>query len=229
MRFVVPQVIATQRGRGPRDESSPILLLGDSFTNVFSSSDLAMGQRGGFAEHLASQLGLSVDVIAMPAGGASRSRQALALRPQPLRGKKLVVWELTQRDLLFSAEGWARTRLAETLDSPAITADNEQRYEVLAWLAETTRLPQPMDYAECLIVSRYRKVDGDLPGPVGIDAIQWGVRDSQPTAAASLRPNTVHRLVLSPLPEAIDLEQTCWLDTVGIRSTPWWVVSSEPQ
>ena len=229
LRFVVEQVIATSRGRGPRDQDSPILLLGDSFTNVFSSGELGLGQRGGLGEQLASQLGLPIDVIALPAGGASRSRKALALRPRPLRGKRLVIWQFTQRDLLFATEGWTPTPLTETAEPAAASAVPERRYEVLAWLEKTTGLPQPMDYADCLIVSRYRKVDGDLPGSRTIDVLRWGVRDGKPTAAARYRPKAVHRLVLSPLPQAIDLERSCWLDAVGIGSRPWWVVRVEPQ
>lgn len=149
MRFVLEQVIATPRGQGPRDESSPVLLLGDSFTNVFSSGTLALGHSGGFGEQLAARLGLPLDVIAMPAGGANRSREALALRPQPLRGKRLVIWQFTQRDLVFAAGGWALTPLAETAASPDGGAVGERSYEVLAWLEKTTRLPRRMDYADC--------------------------------------------------------------------------------
>lgn len=59
--------------------------------------------------------------------------------------------------------------------------------------------------------------------------MQWGVRDGTPTAAASFRPNRLHRLLLAPMPEEVDLEQTCWLDDVGLRSRPWWVVEVEPR
>ena len=207
MRLVIKQVIATPQGLSPRAEDSPILLLGDSFTNVFSSGELGMGHRGGFGEQLASELGLPIDIIAIPGGGASRSRKALALRPQPLRGKLLVIWEFTQRDLLFAAEGWAPTPLTETIEPTATPADSDQQYEILAWLDKTTKLPRPMDYADCLIVSRYRKAAGEFPGTEWSIPSNGGVRDGKPTAAARYRRRAVHRLILSPLPEEIDLEQ----------------------
>ncbi len=230
MRLELQQVIADRNGRQPRREDSPILLLGDSLTNVFSSGELAMGRRAGFAEQLASRLKTPLDVIAMPAGGASRSRQTLALRPAPLNGKRLVIWQFTQRDLLFAAEAWLTTPLdtqAVAVESPP---DGNRRYELLAWLSETTRLPEKLDYADCLIVSRYRTVEGELPGDsLSIDVVQWGVRDWRATAAASYRTQEVHRLVLGPLPPEINLERTCWLDHVGLESRPWWVHEVEPQ
>ncbi len=232
-RVVLTQVIATRRGQGPRSEQSPILLLGDSLTGVFSDPGLGLGGRGGFAEHLASRLELPIDVIAMPAGGASRGRRALALRPRPLAGKRLVIWQLTQRDLMFAAEGWPKTPLPPDRDAPG-TGDVEERFEVLAWLVETTPLPEAMDYADCLIVSRFRRVDGRMPGSGGRTAsdlmtLGWGIRDGRPTPAASFQPQSFFRLVLEPLPADVDLERSCWLDAVGLESRPWWIVEAERQ
>ena len=232
-RAVLTQVIATRTGQGPRSTKSPILLLGDSLTGVFSDPELGLGQRAGFAEQLAARLELPVDVIAMPAGGASRGRRALALRPRPLAGKRLVIWQLTQRDLMFAAEGWPTTPLPQGREDPG-AVDAGRRFEVLAWLVETTRLPETMDYADCLIVSRFRRVDGALPGSGrntvdDVLTLGWGIRDWRPTAAASYQPQTFFRLVLEPLPEEIDLERTCWLDTVGLKRRPWWIVEAERQ
>ena len=229
MQVELNQVIADRQGRGPQSEESPILLLGDSLTGVFSSSELGLGQRGGFAEQLASELELPLDVIAMPAGGASRSRQALALRPQPLAGKRLVIWQLTQRDLMFATEGWATTPLPSGQPAEELDGGADQRVEVLAWLVETTRLPKRLDYADCLIAARYREVDSRLPAEVDLLTLTWGVRDWQPTQAAGFQANAFYRLVLEPLPPEIDLEQACWIDTVGLTSRPWWIVEAEPR
>ena len=57
---------------------APVLLLGDSFSAVFSQPDLGWGSGAGFAERLSFQLGLPVDRIVRNAGGASATRQALA-------------------------------------------------------------------------------------------------------------------------------------------------------
>ena len=232
-RLVLTQTIATRSGLSPLSRESPILLLGDSLTAVFSDSRLGLGQRGGFAERLASRLRLPIDVIAMPAGGASRARRALALRPRPLAGKRLVIWQLTQRDLMFAAEGWPLVPLPPDRDD-VVSAGDGERFEILAWLVETTRLPETMDYADCLIVSSFRRVDGAMPGSAqntagDVMTLGWGIRDWRPTPAASFEPQAFYRLVLEPLPESIDLERTCWLDTVGLEERPWWLVEAESQ
>lgn len=230
MRFAVEQVIATEDGRGPISRGAPILLLGDSLTNVYSDPNLEMGQRGGLAERLAARLGQPIDVIAMPAGGATRSRRAWALRPAPLAGKRLVIWVFTQRDLLFSADGWQRVTLPTTERVDIETKQEETTYDTVAWLRETTRLPAALDYADCLIVSRFRWVDGDRPGADrSIDVVHWGVRDWKPTKTSKLRSKALYRLKLRPLPPDLDLESTCWYDEVGLTRQPLWAESMERQ
>jgi alginate O-acetyltransferase complex protein AlgJ len=85
---------------GPEAE---VLLLGDSFTNVFSRADLGWGTGAGFAEQLSFHLQRPVDRIAVNAGGAHASRQALARElaagRDRLAGKRIVVYQLAAREL----------------------------------------------------------------------------------------------------------------------------------
>lgn len=96
---------------GPADDSE-VLLLGDSFTNVFSLDQMGWGEAAGFGAHLARALGRDVDVIAQNDSGAFATRQLLAnaLADAPgegagagardrLSGKKVVIWELASREL----------------------------------------------------------------------------------------------------------------------------------
>jgi len=88
---------------GGRDRNSDVLLLGDSFTNIYSVDAMGWGTRAGFAETLAHELGRPIDVIAQNDAGAHATRDALAtefLRGHDrLRGKKVVVWEFAVREL----------------------------------------------------------------------------------------------------------------------------------
>ena len=88
------------------DPKSPIILLGDSFVNVFSKEEIKWGDHGGFSEHLALHLGIPIDVIAINNGGASISRESLARRPNALVGKKLVIWQFATRDLVNPESNW---------------------------------------------------------------------------------------------------------------------------
>jgi hypothetical protein len=85
------------------DEKADVLLLGDSFTNVFSLEAMGWGAAAGLAPHLAFALGRPVDVIAQNDSGAFATRQALARElaggTDRLAGKRVVVWEFASREL----------------------------------------------------------------------------------------------------------------------------------
>jgi hypothetical protein len=82
---------------------SPVLLLGDSFTNVFSLEPMGWGTSAGFGAQLARALDRDVDVIAQNDAGAHATRRmlhdTLAGGEDRLAGKTVVVWELASREL----------------------------------------------------------------------------------------------------------------------------------
>jgi alginate O-acetyltransferase complex protein AlgJ len=88
-------------------ETAEVLLLGDSFTNVFSLDQMGWGEAAGFGPHLARALGRDVDVLAQNDSGAFATRQLLANAlggaeagaRDRLTGKKVVVWEFASREL----------------------------------------------------------------------------------------------------------------------------------
>ena len=85
------------------DHQGDILLLGDSFTNIYSLEGMEWGTSAGFAEHLSYALDRPIDKIAINAGGSFASRRALAQQlasgVDRLAGKKGVVYEFSMRDL----------------------------------------------------------------------------------------------------------------------------------
>jgi len=81
------------------ERNTPVLLLGDSFSAIYSTPELGFGAGAGLAERLAFHLGLPVDRIVENAGGASATREALAKDPSRLDGVRAVVWELAAREL----------------------------------------------------------------------------------------------------------------------------------
>ncbi|MCP4663889.1 MAG: hypothetical protein GY856_51550 [bacterium] len=86
------------RPQGEPGEDAEILVLGDSFTNVYSQG-LDWGTDAGLAEQLAFHLERRVDRLAVNAGGASGSRQLLAREPARLARTKLVVFQFAMREL----------------------------------------------------------------------------------------------------------------------------------
>jgi alginate O-acetyltransferase complex protein AlgJ len=85
------------------DPNADVLLLGDSFTNIFSLEGMGWGASSGLAPHLALALGRPVDVIAQNDSGAYATRQALARELRGgidrLAGKRVVIWEFASREL----------------------------------------------------------------------------------------------------------------------------------
>jgi alginate O-acetyltransferase complex protein AlgJ len=83
--------------------SADILLLGDSFTNIYSLAGMGWGEAAGFAEQLSFALQRPLDRIAINAGGALSSRQELWKELKRgrnrLRGKRLVIYQFAARDL----------------------------------------------------------------------------------------------------------------------------------
>jgi alginate O-acetyltransferase complex protein AlgJ len=103
-RAVVIHPIADAAGAPFAPEpTADLLLLGDSFTNVYSLGQMGWGENAGLAPQLARALGRNVDVIAQNDAGAHATRQllsnALAGGEDRLAGKKVVVWELASREL----------------------------------------------------------------------------------------------------------------------------------
>jgi len=85
------------------EPAADVLLLGDSFTNIFSLEGMGWGSASGLAPHLALALHRPVDVIAQNDSGAFATRQALSRELQAgqdrLAGKRVVIWEFASREL----------------------------------------------------------------------------------------------------------------------------------
>jgi hypothetical protein len=83
--------------------TADVLLLGDSFTNVFSLDGMGWGSASGLAPHLARALGRELDVIAQNDSGAFATRKLLSegitAGDDRLAGKKVVIWEFASREL----------------------------------------------------------------------------------------------------------------------------------
>lgn len=85
------------------DAKADVLLLGDSFTNIFTLEGMGWGASAGLGPHLALALGRPLDVIAQNDSGAFATRQALARElaagSDRLAGKRVVIWQFASREL----------------------------------------------------------------------------------------------------------------------------------
>jgi SGNH hydrolase-like domain, acetyltransferase AlgX len=82
---------------------SEVLLLGDSFTNIYSLEYMGWGTAAGLGPQLSAELGHTIDVLAQNDSGAFATRRLLMQEKNEgtdrLSGKKLVIWEFAAREL----------------------------------------------------------------------------------------------------------------------------------
>jgi SGNH hydrolase-like domain, acetyltransferase AlgX len=110
------EIVQVFKGGRPAigDDSSPVLLLGDSFTNIYHRKEMEWGEDAGLGEQLTLRLGVGVQVIAINGGGATAVRETLAQKPAALSHKKVIVWACSARDLYDEAIAWDHIPLGET-------------------------------------------------------------------------------------------------------------------
>ncbi len=98
------------------DKESPILLLGDSHTLVFSVGGDLHTNGAGLFDHLTAALGFPADRIGVRGSGATPSRIKLFQRSRKdstfLSKKKMIIWCLSARELT-GAGGWRKIPIAK--------------------------------------------------------------------------------------------------------------------
>lgn len=94
--------------------AADVLVLGDSFSNIYSLELMGWGDSGGLVEHLALELGRPVDAVLRNAAGARATREMLGRQQargrDRLAGKRVVIWQFAARELAFG--DWRPVSLA---------------------------------------------------------------------------------------------------------------------
>jgi hypothetical protein len=97
------QVVSADGALYEDDPESPIVLLGDSFTGVYQLMDC---EHAGVSAHLASELGVPIDLVMSYGGGPNVRSKLLRRGEDALGAKKVVIWMMTARDLYDFPDGW---------------------------------------------------------------------------------------------------------------------------
>ena len=198
-------VVRNDDGTLWRRRSAEILLLGDSFTNIYSQEGLGWGAGAGLAERLSYHLQQPVDTLARNDDGAFATRLLLsrevAREPDRLAGVQLVIWEFAAREL--SAGDW---RLVVMENAPPPEADfivppRGTTIIVEGTVAALAEVPDPRKapYADYIVGLHLVDVTSDeiLDGDQAL-VFAWAMRGRRLTAGAAYRVGQRLRLELRP-------------------------------
>lgn len=122
--------VLTQDGKGwIPTKNAPVMLLGDSFTNIYHLGPMGWGAQAGFAQHISMASGHPMDLLAQNDAGAKASRQllmdALKVDPKRLDGVKVVIWEFADRELAVG--DWAPMTLPAKKESAPAPVKQEKK------------------------------------------------------------------------------------------------------
>lgn len=180
------------------DRHAPVLVLGDSFCNIFSMAGMGWGEDAGFTEHLGAALMQPVDAILRNGDGAHATRSMLARElnagQNRLEGKKVVVWEFAASQItegIWPVISCKATPPVETKTDEFLEVADDETIEVIATIATIGTIPNPntsvyKDFVTHVVLDSLEMPDGS-PAP-GARALAYAMvmQDKKNTALASL-------------------------------------------
>jgi alginate O-acetyltransferase complex protein AlgJ len=182
------------------------LLLGDSFTNIYSVNGLGWGTGAGFAEHLSYHLQRPLDLFARNDSGAYITRELLAdeLRRgrDRLASKKLVIWQFAEREL--SQGDWKLIDMAldETPSSSGFYVSQPGKSVVVTGvIAAISRSPEPGagPYRDNILTMHLVDLQAEGKSLEKSQALVygWGMQDNKLTDMAAYRAGDTISLTLA--------------------------------
>jgi alginate O-acetyltransferase complex protein AlgJ len=189
-------------------ESAEILLLGDSYTNIYSLPEMNWGANAGLAERLSAALARPVDRLAQNDGGSHAVRQTLhqqiAQGRDRLKGKSVVIWEFAVREL--SGGDWKSFPMAapgpnqDASRKPASPAVESVLVKGTVRAAAGAPQPGSVPYRDAVTGVHLEKVTSADPESVPDELLiyAWGLRENQIQEAARFTPGQQVTLRLIP-------------------------------
>lgn len=189
------------------DTGADVLVLGDSFSNIYSLDSMGWGASAGFVEQLSFELARPVDAILRNDGGAHEMREMLsrelARGRDRLGGKRVVVWQFSEREL---AVGDWRTDstpmvLGEGMGTAFLELATGESIEISGVVQEISRAPRPgtvpyVDHVISIHVADLQSPDVSRAIPENVLVAMQSMRGKEWTAAARYRIGDVVELKL---------------------------------
>ena len=196
------------------EPTAKILVLGDSFCNIFSLAAMGWGEASGFVEQLSFGLQQPVDALLRNDAAAYATRamlaQELARGHDRLEGKLIVVWQFAARELALG--DWKRIDLKLGKSSPSqfVTMKEGGLAMVSGRIEAAAPAPRPgtVPYKDHIVAIHLTDIQSDDPALKGGEALvyAWSMRDNIWTTAARCTPGQVVGIKLQPW---ADVEAKC--------------------
>jgi hypothetical protein len=216
-------------------KDAEILLLGDSFSNIFSLGALGWGESAGFAEHLSRALRRPIDCILRNSDAAFATREMLsrelARGHDRLAGKKLVIWEFAARELAFGDWKMLEMKVGQPVPAKFFVPKPGQSVTATGTIEAISAAPRPgsVPYKDHILALHLTDVMVDgREESAELEAIVYAesMRDNVLTSTARLRAGDRVTLRLRPWSDvseqyekinrseiddpAVQLEEPCW-------------------
>lgn len=241
-KVVIARVVGDElENFGQSDPTSPWVLLGDSFVNVYDDPSLGFPQwsderiGGGFAASFSRFAGQPMHTISVNGGGATGVRATFAALPDDVvRGKEKVLWVLSARDLMLSEIPGRRAgiRWDKVEFNREVSRDNESgsRWTVEATLRQKSQIgdPETTPYDSAVFSTIFDQVEGFASelSDSEISVFLWAFRNRELEATADLVEGRRYRMSLVPFPVEGPLAQTTQLDDFFRTDLPRYFAES---
>ena len=175
--------------------SADILLLGDSFSNVYSLAEMGWGESAGLAAQLSFLLQRPVDAILQNADGAFATRELLARElangRDRLAGKRLVIFQFAERELAVGDWKLVDLGLGQAAPGHFFVPEAGDEVIVTGTIREIAPIPRPgtVPYADHITAVHLVDLSGEREGMSGGEALVyvWGMRNHVLQEAARFR------------------------------------------
>jgi hypothetical protein len=94
------RILQPDRSQWRPSRAASVLLLGDSFSNIYALDSMGWGTSAGFAEQLSYSLGVPIDRLLQNDQGAFATRALLQQEAERLNGKRVVIYQFAVRELV---------------------------------------------------------------------------------------------------------------------------------
>jgi alginate O-acetyltransferase complex protein AlgJ len=196
------------------DPAAPVLLLGDSFTNIYSAEPMGWGSGAGLAERLSWHLGRPIDWLARNDAGAYATRQILAEEMargrDRLAGKKVIVWQFAMRELAVG--DWKLIAIDSKPPAPVPTSASPARFltlepgasrRITGVVRQVAPGPLPgtvpyKDHIVAIAVTDLRDEHGPLRVANAAVVYTWSMRNNVRAEAARWQTGQTVTLLLRP-------------------------------